>query len=71
VNDTDQALEELALYAGSLGAHVNLIHSIDPGIWCGVLEHRVREFRDGLEAMGINVTVRTLAGALLTRRAGN
>jgi 23S rRNA (adenine2503-C2)-methyltransferase len=72
VNDTDQALEELALYAGSLGAHVNLIPlNPTPGYLVrGSSEHRVREFRDGLEAMGINVTVRNTRGRSIDAACG-
>ena len=72
VNDTDQAIEELARYAYALGAHVNLIPlNPTPGYLVrGSPEQRVREFRDGLEASGINVTVRNTRGRSIDAACG-
>jgi 23S rRNA (adenine2503-C2)-methyltransferase len=72
VNDTDQALEELARYAYALHAHVNLI-PLNPTsgyLVRGSNERRVHEFRDGLEAAGINVTVRNTRGRSIDAACG-
>jgi 23S rRNA (adenine2503-C2)-methyltransferase len=72
VNDTDKALEELARYAYSLRAHVNLIPlNPTPGYLVrGSSSERVRQFRDGLEAAGINVTVRNTRGRSIDAACG-
>jgi 23S rRNA (adenine2503-C2)-methyltransferase len=72
VNDTERALEELARYAQSLRAHVNLIPlNPTPGyLVLGSSAQRVREFRDGLEALGINVTVRNTRGRSIDAACG-
>ena len=72
VNDTDRALHELARYAGSLGAHVNLIPlNPTPGYLVrGSSVKRVHEFRDGLIALGINVTVRNTRGRSIDAACG-
>ena len=72
VNDTDQALEELARYAASLRAHVNLIPlNPTPGYLVrGSTPERARQFRDGLEAEGINVTVRNTRGRSIDAACG-
>jgi 23S rRNA (adenine2503-C2)-methyltransferase len=72
VNDTDQALDELARYAHSLRAHVNLIPlNPTPGYLVrGSTPERVRTFRDGLEARGINVTVRNTRGRSIDAACG-
>lgn len=72
VNDTEQAVDELARYAGSLRAHVNLIPlNPTPGYLVrGSSPQRVREFRDGLEAHGINVTVRNTRGRSIDAACG-
>jgi 23S rRNA (adenine2503-C2)-methyltransferase len=72
VNDTEQAVEELARYAYPLRAHVNLIPlNPTPGYLVrGSSETRVREFRDGLEAAGINATVRNTRGRSIDAACG-
>lgn len=72
VNDTEQALGELARYAASLRAHVNLIPlNPTPGyLVLGSSAKRVREFRDGLEALGVNVTVRNTRGRSIDAACG-
>ena len=72
MNDTDQAVDELARYAYALGAHVNLIPlNPTPGYLVrGSSEKRVREFRDALEASGINVTVRNTRGRSIDAACG-
>ena len=72
VNDTDTAIDELALYAGGLEAHVNLIPlNPTPGyLVMGSTLERVHEFRDGLEAQGINVTVRNTRGRSIAAACG-
>lgn len=72
VNDTDQAMFELAHYARDLRAHVNLIPlNPTPGYLVrGSRPERVREFRDGLEELGINVTVRNTRGRSIDAACG-
>ena len=72
VNDTEQAMHELAHYARSLRAHVNLIPlNPTPGyLVLGSSTKRVHEFRDGLEALGINVTVRNTRGRSIDAACG-
>ncbi len=72
VNDTDRAIEELARYAKSLRAHVNLIPlNPTPGYLVrGSSERRVHEFRDGLEELGVNVSVRNTRGRSIDAACG-
>ena len=72
VNDTERAADELAQYAISLRAHVNLIPlNPTPGyLVMGSPESRVREFRDGLLNRGINVTVRNTRGRSIDAACG-
>jgi len=80
VNDTAEDIDELATFARPLGAHVNLI-PLNPTPGYAVLGSppaRVRAFREGLRATGINATVRqtrgrdidAACGQLATREAG-
>jgi 23S rRNA (adenine2503-C2)-methyltransferase len=72
VNDTDQAVEELADYALSLRAHVNLIPlNPTPGyLVMGSSGTRVYEFRKALEELGVNVTVRNTRGRSIDAACG-
>ena len=72
VNDTDRALDELAPYARSLRAHVNLIPlNPTPGYLVrGSSPERVREFRDGLVDRGVNATVRNTRGRSIDAACG-
>jgi 23S rRNA (adenine2503-C2)-methyltransferase len=72
VNDTDQALYELAEYARPLGAHVNLIPlNPTPGfLVIGSPAARVRYFRDALEELGVNATVRRTRGRTIDAACG-
>lgn len=72
VNDTERAVQELAEYASPLRAHVNLIPlNPTPGYLVrGSCEQRVREFREGLESLGINVTVRNTRGRSIDAACG-
>ena len=72
VNDTDQAMFELAHYARDLRAHVNLIPlNPTPGYLVrGSRPERVHEFRDGLEELGINATVRNTRGRSIDAACG-
>jgi len=72
VNDTDQAIDELAEYALGLNAHVNLIPlNPTPGyLVMGSTPERVNEFRDGLVAQGVNVTVRNTRGRSIDAACG-
>jgi 23S rRNA (adenine2503-C2)-methyltransferase len=72
VNDTDRAMDELADYAHSLSAHVNLIPlNPTPGyLVMGSSAQRVREFRDGLIERGVNATVRNTRGRSIAAACG-
>ncbi len=72
VNDTDQAMLELAHYANSLNAHVNLIPlNPTPGYLVrGSSAERVGEFRDGLLRRGVNATVRNTRGRSIAAACG-
>lgn len=72
VNDSEKAVDELAQYASSLRAHVNLIPlNPTPGyLVMGSSARRVREFRDGLVDRGINVTVRNTRGRSIDAACG-
>ena len=72
VNDTDRAMHELAEYAGGLRAHVNLIPlNPTPGYLVrGSRLARVSEFREGLEALGVNATVRNTRGRSIDAACG-
>jgi 23S rRNA (adenine2503-C2)-methyltransferase len=72
VNDTDTAVGELADYALSLGAHVNLIPlNPTPGYLVrGTSVIRVHEFRDALARRGVNVTVRNTRGRSIAAACG-
>jgi 23S rRNA (adenine2503-C2)-methyltransferase len=72
VNDTDLAMDELARYANSLDAHVNLIPlNPTPGyLVLGSSAERVAQFRDGLRARGVNATVRNTRGRSIAAACG-
>ncbi|HSN01921.1 MAG TPA: 23S rRNA (adenine(2503)-C(2))-methyltransferase RlmN [Acidimicrobiales bacterium] len=72
VNDTDRALDELAAYVRPLAAHVNLIPlNPTPGYLVrGSTPERVRAFRDGLLARGVNATVRNTRGRSIDAACG-
>jgi len=72
VNDTDKAMDELAAYANSLDAHVNLIPlNPTPGyLVLGSSARRVVEFREGLQRRGVNVTVRNTRGRSIAAACG-
>ncbi len=72
VNDTDQAIDELADFALPLNAHVNLIPlNPTPGyLVMGSTLQRVMEFREGLEEQGVNVTVRSTRGRSIDAACG-
>jgi 23S rRNA (adenine2503-C2)-methyltransferase len=72
VNDTVQALDELAAYALGLGAHVNLIPlNPTPGyLVMGSSPSRVKEFREGLIERGVNATVRNTRGRSIAAACG-
>ena len=72
VNDTDRALDELAAYTRPLAAHVNLIPlNPTPGYLVrGSTPQRVRAFRDGLIARGLNATVRNTRGRSIDAACG-
>jgi 23S rRNA (adenine2503-C2)-methyltransferase len=72
VNDTEQAVVELAQYANSLDAHVNLIPlNPTPGYLVrGSSTQRVGEFRNGLIERGVNATVRNTRGRSIAAACG-
>ncbi len=72
VNDTEDALDELAKYALPLRAHVNLIPlNPTPGyLVMGSSAQRVRQFRDGLVERGVNATVRHTRGRSIDAACG-
>jgi 23S rRNA (adenine2503-C2)-methyltransferase len=72
VNDTERAMEELATYANSLDAHVNLIPlNPTPGyLVLGSSAERVAQFRQGLREMGVNATVRNTRGRSIAAACG-
>lgn len=72
VNDTDDDVSELADYANSLRAHVNLIPlNPTPGFpTVGSAPARVQEFRDQLESRGVNATVRRNRGTDIDAACG-
>jgi len=72
VNDTDRAADELADYATSLRAHVNLIPlNPTPGYLVrGSSPARVRAFHEGLVARGVNATVRNTRGRSIDAACG-
>jgi len=72
VNDQRADVAELAQFARPLGAHVNLIPlNPTPGYAVrGSTARRVREFRDQLESLGVNTTVRMTRGAAIDAACG-
>ncbi len=72
VNDQGNDAGELAQFARPLGAHVNLIPlNPTPGYAVvGSSAARVRRFRDQLEALGVNATVRVTRGADIDAACG-
>ena len=72
VNDTDHHAEELAEYARPLRAHVNLIPlNPTPGfLVVGSSRERVGEFRQRLDELGINATVRRTRGRSIDAACG-
>jgi 23S rRNA (adenine2503-C2)-methyltransferase len=72
VNDQARDAGELAQFARPLGAHVNLIPlNATPGYAVrGSSPRRVREFRDQLESLGVNATVRMTRGAEIDAACG-
>jgi 23S rRNA (adenine2503-C2)-methyltransferase len=72
VNDRDSDAVELADFARPLGAHVNLIPlNPTPGYAVvGSPPSRVRRFRDQLDALGVNATVRQTRGVEIDAACG-
>jgi 23S rRNA (adenine2503-C2)-methyltransferase len=72
VNDQNDDAMELAAFARPLGAHVNLIPlNPTPGYAVvGSSAARVRTFRDQLQALGVNATVRMTRGADIDAACG-
>jgi 23S rRNA (adenine2503-C2)-methyltransferase len=72
VNDQSADAGELARFARPLAAHVNLIPlNPTPGYAVrGSSARRVREFRDQLESLGVNATVRMTRGGEIDAACG-
>jgi 23S rRNA (adenine2503-C2)-methyltransferase len=72
VNDQDRDTVELSAFARPLGAHVNLIPlNPTPGFAVvGAPPSRVRRFRDQLDALGVNATVRQTRGVEIDAACG-
>jgi 23S rRNA (adenine2503-C2)-methyltransferase len=72
VNDRGSDAAELSQFVRPLGAHVNLIPlNPTPGYAVrGSSAARVRQFRDQLEALGVNATVRMTRGADIDAACG-
>jgi 23S rRNA (adenine2503-C2)-methyltransferase len=72
VNDRGSDATELSQFVRPLGAHVNLIPlNPTPGYAVrGSSAARVRQFRDQLEALGVNATVRMTRGADIDAACG-
>jgi 23S rRNA (adenine2503-C2)-methyltransferase len=72
VNDTRRDALELSVIAKRLKAHVNLIPlNPTPGYAVrGSPPSRVREFRNTLETLGVNATVRSTRGAEIDAACG-
>jgi 23S rRNA (adenine2503-C2)-methyltransferase len=72
VNDQGSDASELAQFARPLGAHVNLIPlNPTPGYAVrGTSAQGVRRFRDQLEILGVNATVRMTRGAEIDAACG-
>ena len=72
VNDIDRARDQLVDFASGLRAHVNLIPlNPTPGYLVrGSTPERVRAFRDGLVARGVNATVRNTRGRSIDAACG-
>ncbi|HEV3367931.1 MAG TPA: 23S rRNA (adenine(2503)-C(2))-methyltransferase RlmN, partial [Acidimicrobiales bacterium] len=72
VNDQESDALELSLFARPLGAHVNLIPlNPTPGYAVvGTSSGGVRRFRDQLENLGVNATIRMTRGAEIDAACG-
>jgi 23S rRNA (adenine2503-C2)-methyltransferase len=72
VNDQGGDAAELAAFARPLGAHVNLIPlNPTPGYSVrGSSAARVRRFRDQLDSLGVNATVRSTRGVEIDAACG-
>jgi 23S rRNA (adenine2503-C2)-methyltransferase len=72
VNDSDDDARELAAYARPLRAHVNLIPlNSTPGYRTrGSNPDRIEDFRDELEALGVNATIRRTRGSDIDAACG-
>jgi len=72
VNDQSSDASELSQFARPLGAHVNLIPlNPTPGYPVrGSSMAQVRRFRDQLESLGVNATVRMTRGAEIDAACG-
>ena len=72
VNDRDLDVRQLADVARTVRAHVNLIPlNPTPGYAvCGSSPERVRAFRDGLQELGVNATIRQNRGTEIDAACG-
>ena len=72
VNDSPETAKELADLIRGMGAHVNLIpiNPVDGSPYSATDDKNVRRFRDMLEQLGVNATVRRRLGADISAACG-
>jgi 23S rRNA (adenine2503-C2)-methyltransferase len=72
VNDSDEAAIRLAKLIRGMGAHVNLIpiNPVDGSPYSATDAANVKRFRDKLEQLGVNATVRRRLGADISAACG-
>lgn len=72
VNDSDECAKQLADLIRGMGAHVNLIpiNPVDGSPYSATDEENVRRFRQMLEDLGVNATVRRRLGADISAACG-
>lgn len=72
VNDSPETARELAHLIRGMGAHVNLIpiNPVDGSPYSATDDKNIRRFRDLLEQLGVNATVRRRLGADISAACG-
>lgn len=72
VNDSPETARELAHLIRGMGAHVNLIpiNPVDGSPYSATDDRNIRRFRDLLEQLGVNATVRRRLGADISAACG-
>lgn len=72
VNDTEECAKQLAALIGSMGAHINLIpiNPVDGSPFTATDAENVKRFKQRLEALGLNATVRRRLGTDISAACG-